>query len=76
MSEENLATISQMIESLPEGVQNQVIEHLREYIVSIQDELHWDNLVQKTQDSLIKAAQKAKQEIAEGKAQPMDYDLL
>ena len=76
MSSENLATITQMIESLPEMTQNQIIEHLREYIANLQNELEWDNLVSKTQNNLIKAAKQAKQEIAEGKSQPMDYEKL
>lgn len=76
MSSENIATITQMLESLPENAQTQLIEHLREYIASVNSELKWDNLVEKTQHNLIKAAQQAKQEIAEGKSQPMNYDQL
>jgi hypothetical protein len=33
-------------------------------------------ICQKTQDSLIAAARKARQEIAEGKAEPLDYEQL
>ncbi|MFM7384130.1 MAG: hypothetical protein ACKO1W_13930 [Microcystaceae cyanobacterium] len=76
MSSENIATITQMIESLPETAQTQLIEHLREYIANLQNELEWDNLVNKTQTNLIKAAKQAKQEMAEGKAQPMNYGKL
>jgi len=76
MSSENIATITQMIESLPETTQTQIIEHLREYIASLQNELEWDNLVSKTQNNLIKAAKQAKQEIAQGKSQPMNYEKL
>ncbi|MFM7575363.1 MAG: hypothetical protein ACKO5Q_00245 [Microcystaceae cyanobacterium] len=76
MSSENIATITQMIESLPETAQTQLIEHLREYIANLQNELEWDNLVNKTQTNLIKAAKQAKQEMAEGKAQPMNYEKL
>ena len=76
MSSENIATVTKMLESLPETAQTQLIEHLREYIVSLQNELEWDNLVSKTQNNLIKAAKQAKQEIAEGKSQPMDYEQL
>lgn len=68
MSSENIATITQMIESLPETTQTQLIENLREYIASLQNELEWDNLVSKTQNNLIKAAKQAKQEIAKGKS--------
>ncbi len=35
MSSKNIATITQMIESLPETAQTQLIEHLREHIASV-----------------------------------------
>ncbi len=65
-----------MLESLPETAQTQLIEHLREYIASLQNELEWDNLVSKTQNNLIKAAKQAKQDIAEGKSKQMNYEKL
>jgi hypothetical protein len=65
-----------MMESLPETAQDQVVEHLREYLEDLQDELQWDTLFKKTQPQLVAAARRAKKEIAEGLAQPMDYDRL
>jgi len=65
-----------MMESLPETAQDQVVEHLREYLEDLQDELQWDTLFKKTQPQLIAAARRAKKELAEGLAQPMDYDQL
>ena len=65
-----------MLESLPETVQEQVIEHLREYLADLQDELEWDSLVKRTQPQLIAGARRAKQEIAKGHAKPLDYDQL
>ncbi len=76
MSSTATATVITMIESLPEAEQNQVIEHLREYIEDIQDELQWDKSFQKTQQQLIAAAQQAKREITEGQSQPLDYNQL
>ncbi|MBO1351603.1 MAG: hypothetical protein EBE86_031455 [Hormoscilla sp. GUM202] len=76
MSSENITTVIQMMESLPEAAQAQLIDHLREYIKNLRDELEWDNLFEKTQSQLINAAQQARQDIAAGKAQPMDYDQL
>ncbi|MBD2306602.1 hypothetical protein H6G17_13900 [Chroococcidiopsis sp. FACHB-1243] len=76
MFSEKIATIIQMIESLPETAQEKVIEHLREYIIELQDELEWDSLVEKTQLKLIAAARRSKQEITEGLAQSLDYDQL
>ena len=76
MSSETIATVVKMMESLPETAQERVVDHLREYITELQDELEWNNLVEKTQPKLIAAAKRARQEIAEGLAQPLDYDKL
>jgi hypothetical protein len=76
MSSTAIATVIKMMESLPEPAQDQVVEHLREYLEDLQDELQWDTLFKKTQPQLIAAARRAKKEIAEGLAQPMDYEQL
>ena len=76
MSSISVATMTKMMESLPETLQNQVLDHLREYLEELQDELEWDRQFQKTQPQLIAAAKRAKQEIAQGQAQPFDYHQL
>ena len=76
MSSTAIATVIKMMESLPEPVQDQVVDHLREYLEDLQDELQWDSLFKDTQQQLVAAARRAKQEIAEGHAKPMDYDQL
>ena len=76
MASNAITTITQMMETLPEPQQNQVVEHLREYIAELQDELRWEASFNRAQDQLIAAARRAKQEIAEGKAEPMDLDRL
>ncbi|MBF2014159.1 MAG: hypothetical protein IGS23_02875 [Rivularia sp. T60_A2020_040] len=76
MSSEAISTVIKMMESLPEDVQNHIAQHLHEYIQDLQDEIKWDNSFQKTQNKLVTAAQKAKQEIAQGLSEPMDYDKL
>ena len=76
MSSTGIATVIKMMESLPETAQEQVIEHLRHYIEDLQDELQWDISFKKTQQQLVAAAQRARQEMAEGHAKPMDYDQL
>ena len=76
MSSAEIATVVQMMESLPETAQERVVEHLRDYIADLPDELQWDSLFRKTQKQLIAAAQRAKQEIAEGHAKPLDYNQL
>ncbi len=72
----SIMTVTKMLESLPETVQEQVVEHLREYLADLQDELEWDNLFERTKPQLVAVARRAKQEIAQGRAQPMDYERL
>ncbi|GAA6618887.1 hypothetical protein [Scytonema sp. NUACC26] len=64
MSSTAITIIVKMMESLPEDLQNQIVEHLREYIEDLTDEVQWDATFQKTQEQLVAAARKAKQEIA------------
>ncbi|RKU28896.1 hypothetical protein C6499_09730 [Candidatus Poribacteria bacterium] len=47
-----------------------------EQLEELQDELRWDASFDRTQEQLMAAARRAKQEIAEGKSEPMDLDRL
>ena len=76
MASNAIATITRMMETLPEALQNQIVEHLREYIAELEDELRWEVSFNNTQEQLIAAARCAKKEIAEGKAESMDLDRL
>ena len=76
MSSEAITTVVKMMESLPEPAQNQIVEHLRTYLMEAQDELRWDELFNKTQSKLVAMARLAKKQTAEGKARPMDYSEL
>jgi len=71
-----VATVEKMLETLPEEMQERVVEHLQEYILDLQDEFRWDALFKRTQDKLVAAARRAKEEIAAGKAEPMDFERL
>ncbi len=68
MSSPTVSTVIQMLESLPEAVQDRVAEHLREYLLDLQDEMEWDEQFDRTQDQLVAAGKRAKQEEAEGNA--------
>ena len=76
MSSEAITTIVKMIESLPKETQDQVVDHLREYIDELQDEMKWEQSFKRTQSELIAAAKNAKRDIAEGKRTAMDYNQL
>ncbi|MEZ2236337.1 hypothetical protein [Microcoleus sp.] len=61
---EGIDAVIEMMESLPENLQQQVAEYLKEYIADLKDELQWDESFEKTQPQLVAAAQRAKKEIA------------
>jgi hypothetical protein len=71
-----ITTVVKMMETLPENTQNLVVDHMREYIATLQDEEAWDVAFQKTQSQLVAAARAAKQQIAAGQATPLDYNRL
>jgi hypothetical protein len=76
MSSTAITTVIKMLEPLPEPVQERVVEHLRQYLYELQDELDWENQFGKTQPQLVAAARRARTEIAEGLAEPLDFDQL
>ncbi len=76
MTSAAITTITKMLESLPEEAQERVVEHLREYIQDLQDDLIWDALFKRTQDQLVAVARRARAEIAMGRAEPMDFERL
>jgi hypothetical protein len=69
-------TAAKMIESLPEAVQERVVDDLRVLVEDARDEANWDYLIAQKKDGLAAAARKARKEIAEGKATDMDFDKL
>ena len=76
MSSAAIASVVKMMESLSVEVKDKVAEHLREYINDLQNETQWNEFFQRTQQKLVTAAQRAKQEIAQGQAKALDYDQL
>lgn len=76
MSSATVTTLIKMVESLPEELQEKIVEQVRNYIAELEDEVRWSASFTQTKDNLIAAARKAKQEIAAGQAMPMDYDQL
>lgn len=76
MSTPAITTITKMLESLPEPVQERVVEHLREYLLDVADEEKWDELFRKTQTQIAEAARRVRQEIAEGRAGELNLENL
>ncbi len=73
MASAAIATVVKMIESLPEDAQNQVVEHLRDYLAEMRDDSKWEDTFKKTQSQLTAAARRAKKEIADGHAEPLNH---
>ena len=61
-----IATVVKMMQSLPDATQNQVVEHLREYLEDICDEKLWDETFEITRDKLVATAIRVRQEISSG----------
>ncbi len=76
MSSVAIDTVVKMMESLPVEIQERVAKHFLEYVSDLQDEARWDESFQRTQNKLVDAARRAKQEITEGQASAMDYEQL
>jgi hypothetical protein len=76
MNSTAIATMVKMMERLPAGTQEQVVEHMRQYLADLEDEVLWDEQFAHSQSQLAAAAQKAQQEVEAGKAEPMDIERL
>ncbi len=71
-----VTTILKMIEDLPEPLQNQIVDHLREYIADLDDEEKWDEAFARTQEKLAYVTREVTKQIAEDKSEPMDFNRL
>ncbi|MCA1623283.1 MAG: hypothetical protein LC768_02495 [Acidobacteria bacterium] len=76
MSTATINTVTKMLENLPEVVQERAVEHLREYLEEISDEMRWNENFNKNSGKLSEMARNARKEIAEGKAEAMDFEKL
>lgn len=76
MHSTNVETAVKMLEALPESAQQNVVEHLRDYIAELLDERAWDAKFAASQSQLAGAARRAKEQIARGEATPLDLDQL
>jgi hypothetical protein len=75
MASTAIATMVKMMERLPDKGQVELVDHGRECLADLEDEALWDEQFARSQPQLIAAAQRARQEILEGKAQPIDVFL-
>ena len=47
-----IITIIQMMETLPLNLQNQIIQHLQNYLLDLQDDIRWETSFAKTETNL------------------------
>ena len=69
-------TILKILESLPEAMQERVLEHMQEYIEDIRDEFQWNDSFRKSQGNLAAAARRARDEIRRGLSKPLKPENL
>jgi tRNA uridine 5-carbamoylmethylation protein Kti12 len=68
MASPAITTLVKMVESLPEPMQEEAVEKMREYLEELEHERRWDETFVKTQDKLMVAARRAKEQIKAGQA--------
>jgi predicted DNA-binding protein (UPF0251 family) len=71
-----IETIVKMLEYQPEEIQSQAVEYLQLWLAELEDEARWNENFGRSQKGLHRTAQEARKQIAEGKAEPMDFDRL
>ena len=76
MNSTAIATMVKMMERLPASTQEQLVDHMREYLADLEDEALWDEQFAHSQPQLAAAAKRARQEIEAGEAEPMDLERL
>jgi hypothetical protein len=63
MASPAITTLVKMVESLPGPMQKKAVEKMREYLEALENEQRWDGTFAKTQDKLVAAARRAKEQI-------------
>ncbi len=75
MTTKAIETAVKLLETLPEPTQEQLVDKLRRLALDARDEAKWDELFTRS-GRLQAAGQKARQEIAAGRASDMDFEKL
>jgi hypothetical protein len=76
MSTATIETLTKMLEAFPESVQDQAVEHLREYLADITDDLRWDESFERTSEKLAETAQHVREQFKNGKTESFDLERL
>ena len=70
------ATISKIVQSLPEALQVSAFEEFRRIIEEKRHEAEWDRQFERKKEALASAARKVKEQIKAGQVEEMDYEKL
>ena len=66
MSSATISTVVKMLESLPPSTQEQVAQHLREYIADMQEDKRWDEAFANKEPQLTAAARRENKKLRQG----------
>ena len=69
-------TMLKMLESVPDALQESVVEHMRDYIEDVRDDAKWKELFGRSQDKLVAATLQARREVSQGKGRRLDIESL
>lgn len=76
MSTAAVETLTKMLEAFPESVQDRAVEHLREYLADITDDLRWDESFERTSEKLAETARRVREQFKNGETEPFDLERL
>lgn len=76
MSSATIETITRMLESLPDAAQDRAVEHLREYLEEMTDEIRWEDSFVKSADKLAEVAGTVRQQFKDGETEAFDLERL
>ena len=76
MTSTTSVTMIKMLDTLPEVLQDRVLEHMRDYVQDLRDEMQWDESFSRSRGNLVSAARMARKEIEKGKATPLNTEML
>ncbi len=65
-------TVVTMLEHLPNAERKVVVEKVRDLIDEWEDEREWDEMLARNPEPMLRMAEQAEKEIAEGKVSPME----
>jgi len=66
-------TAIDLIENLPANDRKVIVEKLRDLIEEYEDEIGWDERFEKHPEPMLKLAEEALKEHAEGRSKPLDF---